>query len=51
MKLLRYMYDSPERETWISFLPVAGRDGTLAARFDDTHAAGRIHARPARWDT
>jgi D-alanyl-D-alanine carboxypeptidase/D-alanyl-D-alanine-endopeptidase (penicillin-binding protein 4) len=24
---------------------VAGRDGTLAARFDDTPAAGRIHAK------
>jgi len=45
VKLLRYMYDSPERDTWISFLPVAGRDGTLAGRFDDTPAAGRIHAK------
>jgi serine-type D-Ala-D-Ala carboxypeptidase/endopeptidase (penicillin-binding protein 4) len=45
VKLLRYMYDSPSRETWISFLPLAGRDGTLAARFDDTPAAGRIHAK------
>jgi D-alanyl-D-alanine carboxypeptidase/D-alanyl-D-alanine-endopeptidase (penicillin-binding protein 4) len=45
VKLLRYMYNSPERDTWISFLPVAGRDGTLAARFDDTPAAGRIYAK------
>ena len=45
VKLLRYMYDSPQRDTWISFLPVAGRDGTLADRFDDTPAAGRIYAK------
>ena len=45
VKLLRYMYNSPVRDTWISLLPVAGRDGTLAARFDDTPAAGRIHAK------
>lgn len=45
MKLLRYMYAAPARDTWISLLPVAGRDGTLARRFDDTPAAGRIHAK------
>ena len=45
VKLLRYMYASPLRDTWISFLPVAGRDGTLAGRFDDTPVAGRIHAK------
>ncbi|HEY1220157.1 MAG: D-alanyl-D-alanine carboxypeptidase/D-alanyl-D-alanine-endopeptidase [Bryobacteraceae bacterium] len=45
VKLLRYMYNSPARDTWISFLPVAGRDGTLAGRFDGTPVAGRIHAK------
>ncbi len=45
VKLLRYMFQTPERDTWISLLPVAGRDGTLAGRFDDTPAAGRIHAK------
>jgi len=45
VKLLRYMYNSPERDAWISFLPVAGRDGTLADRFEGTPAAGRIHAK------
>ena len=45
VKLLRYMYASPLRDTWISFLPVGGKDGTLAGRFDDTPAAGRIHAK------
>jgi len=45
VKLLQYMYNSRARDTWISFLPVAGRDGTLAGRFDDTPAAGRIFAK------
>ena len=45
VKLLRYMYASPLRDTWISFLPVGGKDGTLAGRFEDTPAAGRIHAK------
>jgi D-alanyl-D-alanine carboxypeptidase/D-alanyl-D-alanine-endopeptidase (penicillin-binding protein 4) len=45
VKLLRYMYNSSSRDAWISFLPVGGRDGTLALRFDDTPAAGRIHAK------
>lgn len=45
VKLLRYMYETPERDAWISFLPVAAKDGTLAGRFGDTPAAGRIHAK------
>ena len=45
VKLLRYLYDSPERDTWISLLPVAASDGTLAGRFNGTPAAGRIHAK------
>jgi D-alanyl-D-alanine carboxypeptidase/D-alanyl-D-alanine-endopeptidase (penicillin-binding protein 4) len=45
VKLLGHMYDTPARDTWISLLAVAGRDGTLARRFDDTPAAGRIHAK------
>jgi len=43
VKLLRFMYDSPERDHWISLLPVGGQDGTLASRFAD--AAGRVHAK------
>jgi len=45
VKLLRYMYNSPQRNAWISFLPVAGRDGTLASRFEGTPASGRIYAK------
>ncbi len=42
VKLLRYMYDTPQ---WMDLLPVGGEDGTLAARFKGTRAAGRIHAK------
>jgi D-alanyl-D-alanine carboxypeptidase/D-alanyl-D-alanine-endopeptidase (penicillin-binding protein 4) len=43
VKLLRYMYDSPARDNWISLLPVGGQDGTLASRFAEN--AGRVHAK------
>ena len=45
VKLLRYMFDSPARDNWISLLPVARRDGTLSTRFGDSPAAGRVHAK------
>jgi D-alanyl-D-alanine carboxypeptidase/D-alanyl-D-alanine-endopeptidase (penicillin-binding protein 4) len=45
LKLLRHMYDSPQRENWISILPIGAQDGTLASRFGGTAAAGRIHAK------
>ena len=45
VKLLRYMYDSPARDHWISLLPVGGHDGTLATRFGDAAAAGHIYAK------
>jgi D-alanyl-D-alanine carboxypeptidase/D-alanyl-D-alanine-endopeptidase (penicillin-binding protein 4) len=45
VKLLRYMYSGPQRDDWISLLPVAGRDGTLANRFGESPAAGRVHAK------
>jgi serine-type D-Ala-D-Ala carboxypeptidase/endopeptidase (penicillin-binding protein 4) len=45
LKLLRYMYDSPAREKWISLLPVAAQDGTLSSRFGSTPAAGRVYAK------
>ncbi|HXB70871.1 MAG TPA: D-alanyl-D-alanine carboxypeptidase/D-alanyl-D-alanine-endopeptidase [Candidatus Acidoferrales bacterium] len=43
VKLLRYMYDSPARDNWISLLPVGGQDGTLSSRFADS--AGRVYAK------
>jgi D-alanyl-D-alanine carboxypeptidase/D-alanyl-D-alanine-endopeptidase (penicillin-binding protein 4) len=45
LKLLRYMYDSPAREKWISILPVAAQDGSLSARFGASAAAGRVYAK------
>ena len=45
VKLLRYMYVSPQRDNWISLLPVGGEDGTLSTRFGETAAAGRVHAK------
>jgi D-alanyl-D-alanine carboxypeptidase/D-alanyl-D-alanine-endopeptidase (penicillin-binding protein 4) len=45
VKLLRFMYNSPARDNFVSILPVGAEDGTLASRFGQTPAAGRIHAK------
>jgi D-alanyl-D-alanine carboxypeptidase/D-alanyl-D-alanine-endopeptidase (penicillin-binding protein 4) len=45
IKLLRHMYGGTLRDTWVSLLPIGGRDGTLAGRFKDTPAAARVHAK------
>ena len=45
VKLLRHMYASSARDNWISLLPVGGQDGTLATRFGDGPASGRVHAK------
>jgi len=45
VRLLRHMYASPERETFVSLLPVGGEDGTLAARFTNAAQSGRVHAK------
>jgi serine-type D-Ala-D-Ala carboxypeptidase/endopeptidase (penicillin-binding protein 4) len=44
-KLLAYMYKSGNRDVWMSLLPVAGVDGTLATRFQNHPEAQAIHAK------
>lgn len=43
--LLRFMYNSPQRDNFLSILPVGGEDGTLNSRFAESILAGRIHAK------
>ena len=43
--LLAYMYKSSNREVWMSLLPTAGVDGTLATRFQDHPEAQAIRAK------
>ncbi|HEX6896133.1 MAG TPA: D-alanyl-D-alanine carboxypeptidase/D-alanyl-D-alanine-endopeptidase [Bryobacteraceae bacterium] len=43
--LLGYMYKSKYRDLWLNLLPVAGSDGTLAARFAKHSEANVIHAK------
>jgi len=45
VQLLRFMFAPAWRENWISLLPVGGQDGTLATRFADGAAAGKVHAK------
>lgn len=44
-KLLIYMDGQPYAPVWRSFLPIAGEDGSLARRFRNTPAQGRIFAK------
>lgn len=44
-RLLIYMDGQPNAALWRSFLPVAGEDGSLARRFRNTPAQGRILAK------
>jgi len=44
-KLLAYMYKSSNRDLWMSLLPVAGVDGTLATRFENHPEAQAIRAK------
>ncbi len=44
--LLQYLYASKYRKLWLSFLPIAGEDGTLISRFKgNKEEARRIHAK------
>ena len=44
-KLLVYMYQSTNRDLWMSLLPIAGVDGTLATRFQNHPEAQAIRAK------
>lgn len=44
-ELLRFMYLSEHRETWIKLLAVSGRDGTLRFRLAAPETVGRIQAK------
>jgi D-alanyl-D-alanine carboxypeptidase/D-alanyl-D-alanine-endopeptidase (penicillin-binding protein 4) len=43
--LLRYMWQRPDRETWLQSLPIGGVDGTLEHRFQGISGADHIHAK------
>jgi D-alanyl-D-alanine carboxypeptidase/D-alanyl-D-alanine-endopeptidase (penicillin-binding protein 4) len=45
VKLLRYMYQGPHRDAWLSLMPVGGEDGTLASRFSLQPAGRLVHAK------
>ncbi len=45
VSLLAYMWKSDLRERWLEALPVAGVDGTLRHRFQQSAATGRVHAK------
>jgi len=44
-QLLNGIYDSPARDRFLSFLPIAGVDGTLKSRMKGTAAEGKVKAK------
>jgi serine-type D-Ala-D-Ala carboxypeptidase/endopeptidase (penicillin-binding protein 4) len=45
VKLLRYMWNRPERDAWVQSLPVGGVDGTLDRRFKSVKGGQSVHAK------
>lgn len=50
VRLLVAMQERPDAALWRGFLPIAGVDGSLADRFRNTPAAGRIQAKTGYLD-
>lgn len=49
-KLLVHMYQTPQRDEWVSLLPIGGEDGTLEHRFAGHAEARAIHAKTGTLD-
>ena len=45
VQLLRYMWQRPERDSWLASLPVGGVDGSLRNKFKTVAGANRIQAK------
>ncbi|MDD5541548.1 MAG: D-alanyl-D-alanine carboxypeptidase/D-alanyl-D-alanine-endopeptidase [Acidobacteriia bacterium] len=45
VQLLRYNWAQPYRDAFVDLLPIAGTDGTIASRFKETAAAGKVFAK------
>jgi serine-type D-Ala-D-Ala carboxypeptidase/endopeptidase (penicillin-binding protein 4) len=45
VKLLQYMWNSPNRDAWVALLPIGGQDGSLRKRFKGHPEAARIQAK------
>ncbi len=45
VKLLVYMYLSPDRDGWLETLPIGGEDGTLSHRFRGAGVASKLFAK------
>jgi len=45
VELLRFMWEHPLRYDYLTTLPVSGRSGTLASRFENSTAIGKVRAK------
>lgn len=45
IQLLRYMYESPNKESFIASLPCSGKSGTLKSFLKNTSLHGRVYAK------
>jgi D-alanyl-D-alanine carboxypeptidase/D-alanyl-D-alanine-endopeptidase (penicillin-binding protein 4) len=45
IQLLRYMYESPNKDSFIASLPCSGKSGTLKSFLKNTSLHGRVYAK------